>query len=86
MDTEIVLCVFRIIELVVPERHIAHRNIKKIIRILCFLKSPYLYLCFRIQQLCDPPADVVLFHAVKFTFLHGFRQRPKKMTDAKRRL
>ena len=46
MDTEIVLCILRIIQLVIPERHVAHRNIEKIVRVLCFLKPPYLYLCF----------------------------------------
>ena len=73
MDTEVVLCVLCVIELVIAKRHVAHRNIEKVVGVLRFLKSPYLYLCFGIEQLCDPPTDVVLFHAVKPAVLHGFR-------------
>lgn len=40
MDTEIVLCVLRFIELVVPERHVAHSNIEKVYRGTVFLQIP----------------------------------------------
>ena len=48
MDMKVMLCISGIVDLIIPKRYITNRYIKKIIRVLLFLKTLYTNICFRV--------------------------------------
>ena len=66
MDHEIVAIILTVIDLVCTKWHISNRHIKKIIRIICLLKTFDLNIGIWIEQLCNSTADTVQFHTIEF--------------------
>ena len=78
VDTKSQLVVRLIVDLVLTERHIAHRQIVKITAVGGF-KASHGNVCLRIQFFCNAPGDAVQFHAVQTAVPHGVRQHSKEV-------
>ena len=74
MDKEIVLVILPVRHFILSERHISHRNIKKVIGITGILKSCYLNIRMRVKLFCNPPGQPVKLRPVQPAFLHSLRQ------------
>ena len=60
-ESQLVICL--IVDLVLTERHIAHRQIVEITAV-GGLKTGYGNVCLRVQLLGDAPGDAVQFHTI----------------------
>ena len=81
--SQLVICL--IVDLVLTERHIAHRQIVEITAV-SGLKTGNGNVCLRIQFFCNAPGDRIQFHAVQAAVLHGVRQHSKEVAHTHGRL
>ena len=86
MYQEVVPVILPVCHLILSERHIAHRHVKEIIRVVCLFKTGDFNIGFRVELFCNPPGDPVQFHTVQPALLHLFRQHTKEIPDAHCRL
>ncbi len=82
-ESQLVICL--IVDLVLTERHIAHRQIVEITAV-GGLKTGNGNVCLRIQFFCNAPGDGIQFHAVQAAVLHGVRQHSKEVAHTHGRL
>ena len=80
--SQLVICL--IVDLILTERHIAHRQIVEITAV-GGLKTSHGNVCLRVQHFCNAPGDAVQLHAVQPTALHGVRQHSKEVAHTHRR-
>ena len=86
MYEEIVFVILPVCHLILTERHIAHRHVKEVIRIVCLFKAGDFNIRFWIELFCNPPGDPVKLHAVQPALLHLFRQHTQEIPNAHCRL
>ena len=72
--------------LVLPERHIPHRKVKKVARMVGGFKPAHGNIRFLVKLLCDAPGQGIQFYAVKVRFFKFFRHKPEEVPDAAGRL
>ena len=85
VDGKSQLVVRLVVDFVLTERHIAHRQIVEITAV-SGLKSSHCNVCLRVQHLGNAPGDAVQFHAVQTAVLHGVRQHSEEVAHAHGRL
>ena len=85
VDTESQLVVRLIVDFVLTERHVAHRQIVEITAV-GGLKACHGNVSLRIQHLGNAPGNAVQFYAVQAAVCHGVRQHPKEVAHTHRRL
>ena len=81
VDGKSQLVVRLVVDFVLTERHIAHRQIVEITAV-SGLKSSHCNVCLRVQHLGNAPGDAVQFHAVQTAVLHGVRQHSEEVAHA----
>ena len=81
VDGESQLVVRLIVDLVLTERHVAHRQIVEITAV-SGLKASHGNVSLRIQFFRNTPGDAVQFHAVQAAILHGVRQHSEEVAHA----
>ena len=86
MDQEIIFVILPVCHLILTERHIAHRHVKEIVRIVRLFKAGDFNIRFRIELFCNPPGNPVQLHAVQPAPLHLPRQHTEEIPDAHCRL
>ena len=78
-ESQLVICL--IVDLVLTERHIAHRQIVEITAV-GGLKTGYGNVCLRVQLLGDAPGDGIQFYAVQAAVCHAGGQHSKEIAHA----
>ena len=86
MNEEIIFIILPVRHLVLAERHISHRHVKKIVRVVRLFKAGDLNIGFRVKLLRNPPGDPIQFHAVQPALLHILRQHTEEIADTHCRL
>ena len=86
MYQEVIFVILPVCHLILTERHIAHRHVKEIVRIVRLFKAGDFNICFWVELFCNPPCDPVKLHTIKPAFLHLFRQHTEEIPDAHCRL
>ena len=81
MNQEIIFIILFIRYLILSEWHVADCYIKKIIRIVCFFKTGYFNIRFRIELSCNPARNTIQLHTIKSAFLHLLRQHSEEISD-----
>ena len=84
-DGESQLVVRLVVDLVVAEGYVAHRQIVEVTPV-CGLKTGNSNVSLRIQHLGNAPGDAVQFHAVQPAVCHAVRQHSKEVAHTKTRL
>ena len=84
VDTEVILVVLRIKNLIITKWHISDNYIKEVIRICCILKSCDTDIGILIKLLCNSSRNAVKLHPIQLTSLHRCRHTPKEVTDTHR--
>ena len=85
VDTESQLVVRLIVDFILTERHVAHRQIVEITAV-GGLKASHGNVSLRVQLFRNAPGNAVQFHAVQPAILHGIRQHSKEVAHAHGRL
>ena len=85
VDGESQLVVRLIVDLILTERHIAHRQIIEITAV-GGLKASHGNVSLRIQHLGNAPGNAVQLHAVQAAICHGVRQHSEEVAHAHGRL
>ena len=85
VDGESQLVVRLVVDLVVAEGYVAHRQIVEVTPV-CGLKTGNSNVSLRIQHLGNAPGDAVQFHAVQPAVCHAVRQHSKEVAHTKTRL
>ena len=85
VDGKSQLVVRFIVDFVLTERHVAHRQIVEITAV-GGLKASNSNVGLRIQHLGNAPGNAVQFHAVQAAVCHAIRQHPKEVAHAHTRL
>ena len=75
---EFIVCA--IIDLVLPKRDVADRQIIEVFTV-CRLKTCNGDVCFGVKLLSDSTGDAVQLHAVELTFRHAVREKTKEIAD-----
>ena len=81
VDGESQLVVRLIVDLVLTERHVAHRQIVEITAV-SGLKARHGNVSLRVQLFGDAPGDAVQFYTVQPTVCHAVRQHSKEVAHA----
>ena len=72
MNRKAQLVVFQVVDLILPEWHVANGKVKEIIREACLFIASNINPCIGIQQLSNASADAIQLHAVQLGFRHFF--------------
>ena len=80
------LVISGVCHLVIAKRHVAHRQVKGIVRETHPFKAVYRDVGLGIKLPGDPAGDRIQFHAVKGGILHGIRQHTQEIPRAHGRL
>jgi len=81
VDAESQLVVRLVVDLVVAEGHVAHRQIVEITAV-CGLKARHGNVGLRVQLFGDAPGDGIQLYAVQTAVLHGVRQHTEEVAHA----
>lgn len=82
MYLEIVAVIAAVMHFVCSERHVAHGEVKEIIRVLGVLEAVHGNVGLLVKLSGDPARQTVQFHAVQVCAGKVFRQKSEKVPDA----
>ena len=86
VDRESQFVIFRVVNLVLPKRHISNGKVKEIVWKIHFFVTCDMDICIGVQQLRDATTDVVKLYAVQSGCGQPLRQESKEVANTHCRL